>query len=53
MGPSGISFGSILLIIAVFLILFGKDRLQKVINDLTKALSSFKKGLEQKETKDV
>lgn len=55
MGPSGISLGSLLLIIAIFLVLFGKDRLQRVISDLSKALNGFKKGLEQpeKETKDV
>ncbi len=46
MGLGGISFGSLLLIFFIILILFGTRRLRDIGEDLGCALRNFRKGLE-------
>lgn len=46
MGFGGISFGSLLLILFIVLVLFGTKRLRSIGEDLGAAVRSFRKGLE-------
>lgn len=46
MGFGGISFGSLLLILLIVLVLFGSKRLRSMGEDLGHAVRSFRKGLE-------
>jgi len=43
----GISFGSLLLIFFIIVLLFGTKRLREVGNDLGAAVRSFKKGIQE------
>jgi len=54
MGFGGISFGSLLLILLIVILLFGTKRLSGIGEDLGRALQSFRKALqeEEKSTKD-
>ncbi len=45
MGVGGISFGSLLLIFLIVLVLFGTRKLRDIGEDLGHALRSFRKGL--------
>lgn len=47
MGLRGMGFGSLLLILAIVVILFGTKRLREIGNDLGAAVRSFRKGLEE------
>lgn len=47
----GISFGSLLLIFLIVLILFGTKRLRDIGEDLGQALKNFRKGLQEGEQK--
>ncbi len=49
MGFGGISFGSLLLIFFIALILFGTKRLRSIGEDLGEAVRSFRKGLQEPE----
>jgi sec-independent protein translocase protein TatA len=49
----GISFWHILVVVAVVLVLFGTGRLPRLMEDLGKGISSFKKGLKDEDTKAV
>lgn len=50
----GISFWHILVVVAVVVLLFGKNRIAPFMEDLGKGISSFKKGLKEgDETKSV
>lgn len=49
MGLGGISFGSLLLILLIVLVLFGSKRLRNMGEDLGQAVRSFRKGLEGSE----
>lgn len=51
MGFGGISFGSLLLIFLIVIVLFGTKRLGSIGEDLGKALRSFKKGLDGDDAK--
>ena len=46
MGFGGISFGSLLLILLIVLVLFGSKRIRSMGEDLGQAVRSFRKGLE-------
>jgi sec-independent protein translocase protein TatA len=46
MGFGGISFGSLLLILLIVLVLFGSKRIRGMGEDLGQAVRSFRKGLE-------
>lgn len=47
MGFRGISFGSLLLIFLIILVLFGTKRLKEIGADLGTAVRSFRKGLDE------
>lgn len=47
MGLSGISPGSLLLILLIAALLFGTNRLRSIGEDLGAAVRSFKKGIHQ------
>lgn len=51
MGFSGISPGSLILIFLIILLIFGTGKLRSIGEDLGHALRSFKKGLQNEETK--
>lgn len=46
----GISMGHILVVILVILVLFGAGRIPRLMEDIGKGISSFKKGLKEDET---
>lgn len=48
MGFGGISFGSLLLICLIVILLFGTKRLRDMGEDLGQALRNFRKGLDGK-----
>ncbi len=45
----GISMGHILVVILVILVLFGAGRIPRLMEDIGKGISSFKKGLKEDE----
>lgn len=45
----GMSFGSLLLIFLIIIVLFGTKRLRDIGNDLGAAVRSFRKGLQEEE----
>ena len=47
----GISFGSLLLIFLIIVVLFGTKRLREIGNDLGIAIRSFKKSLQEEDNK--
>lgn len=53
MGFRGISFGSLLLLFLIILVLFGTKRLKEIGGDLGTAIRSFKKALQEDETKST
>ncbi len=48
----GLSFGHILLVLVVVLVLFGAGKLPSVMGDLGKGLRNFKDGLKGADDKD-
>jgi TatA/E family protein of Tat protein translocase len=52
MGPSGISFGSLLLIALVAFLLFGGKRFQHLGEDLAAAIKGFKRGIADSDASD-
>lgn len=48
----GISFGSLLLIFLIMMVLFGTKRLREMGNDLGEAIKNFRKGLQEENIKD-
>lgn len=46
MGFSGISFGSLLIVFIVIVVLFGTKRLGRIAQDLGDAVHKFRKGLQ-------
>lgn len=46
MGFRGVSFGSLLLIFLIILVLFGTKRLREIGSDLGAAVRSFRKGMQ-------
>jgi len=52
MGFGGISFGSLLLILLIVLVLFGSKRIRSMGEDLGHAVRSFRKGLEGTDSKN-
>jgi len=48
----GLSFGHILLLLVVVLVLFGAGKLPNVMGDLGKGIRSFKDGLKDDDKKD-
>lgn len=53
MGLRGMSFGSLLLIFLIVVVLFGTRRLRDIGSDLGAAVKSFRKGLQEEETEKV
>lgn len=49
MGLGGISFGSLLLIFLIIMVLFGTKRLRNMSEDLGQAVRNFRKGLQDPE----
>lgn len=49
MGFRGVSFGSLLLIFMIIVVLFGTKRLREIGNDLGIAIRSFRQGLQDTE----
>ena len=52
MGLSGMSVGSLILIVLVALVVFGTKRLRNVGEDVGAAVKSFRKGLQDAEHED-
>lgn len=52
MGISGISPGSLILILLIVMLLFGTKKLRTVGEDLGKALQSFRKGMSENDNPD-
>ena len=50
MGLRGTSFGSILLILLIVLVLFGTKRIRSMGEDLGMALKDFRKGMREQES---
>lgn len=46
MGFRGVSFGSLLLIFLIIVVLFGTKRLREIGSDLGAAIKSFRKGMQ-------
>lgn len=53
MGLSGISPGSLILIILIILLIFGTSKLKNIGEDLGQALKGFKKGLKSEESNGI
>ncbi len=51
MGFHGFSFGSLILVLIIALLLFGTKRLRNFGEDLGAALKGFRKGMQSEETK--
>ena len=49
----GISFWHLLVVVLVVLVLFGTGRLPRLMEDLGKGISSFKKGLKDEAPKTI
>ena len=49
MGFRGISFGSLLIVLLIILVLFGTKRLRGIGNDLGSAIRSFRKGMQEED----
>jgi len=49
MGFSGMSFGSLLLILLIAMLIFGTKRMRNIGEDLGAAIKSFRKGMEEGE----
>jgi sec-independent protein translocase protein TatA len=45
----GISFGSLLLVFLIILVLFGTKRLREIGNDLGAAVKNFRKGVQEED----
>lgn len=52
MGLRGMSIGSIIVILLIVLLIFGTKRIRHIGEDLGSALKGFRKGLNDKESKD-
>jgi len=52
MGFRGMHFSSLLLILLIVVVLFGTKRLREIGADLGVALRSFRKGMQEEETKE-
>lgn len=52
MGFRGVSFGSLLLIFLIIVVLFGTKRLREIGNDLGAAVKSFRKGMQDEVTEE-
>ncbi len=52
MGFSGMSFGSILLIALVVVLLFGGNRIAQLGEDMGKAIKGFKKAIDDDQSKE-
>lgn len=52
MGLRGMSIGSIIIILLIVLLIFGTKRIRHIGEDLGSALKGFRKGLNDKESKD-
>lgn len=50
MGLRGMSFGSLLLILVIVVLLFGTKRLSSIGEDLGKALKGLRKGLKEEDS---
>ena len=48
----GMSFGSLLLIFLIIMVLFGTKRLREIGSDLGAAVKSFRKGLQEENSND-
>lgn len=48
----GISFGSLLIVLLMIIVLFGTKRLREIGNDLGAAVKSFRKGLQDDTAKE-
>lgn len=53
MGFHGFSFGSLILILIIAVLLFGTKRLRTLGEDLGAALKSFRKGLQSEDTNET
>ena len=53
MGLSGISIGSLLVILLIVMVVFGTKRMRNIGEDLGAAVKSFKKGLKDIEDDEV
>jgi sec-independent protein translocase protein TatA len=51
MGFRGMSFGSLLIIFFIVALLFGTKRLREIGNDLGAAVKSFRKGMQDEDSK--
>ena len=49
----GVSFGSLLLVFLIIVVLFGTKKLREVGNDLGAAIKNFKKGLQEENVNDT
>lgn len=49
----GFSFGSLLLVFLIVIVLFGTKKLREVGNDLGEAVKNFRKGLQEEAPEDA
>jgi sec-independent protein translocase protein TatA len=51
MGFRGMNFGSLLIIFFIVVLLFGTKRLREIGSDLGAAIKSFRKGMQEEDSK--
>lgn len=49
----GISFGSLLIIFLIVIVLFGTKRIREIGNDLGAAVKSFRKGMQEEDKENA
>lgn len=49
----GISFGSLLILFLIVVVLFGTKRIREIGNDLGAAVRSFRKGMQEEENSEI
>ncbi len=49
----GFSFGSLIIIFLIIVLLFGTKRLREMASDLGAAIKNFKKGLQEEDVKEI
>ena len=50
MGFKGVSFGSLIILLVIFILLFGTKKLRDMGGDIGAAVKSFRKGMQEDDT---
>ena len=48
----GISFGHLILLLVIVLVIFGAGKVPQVMGDLAKGIKAFKKGMKEEDSKN-